>query len=127
VTTITLQLDDAIYQRAQLIARQTGRELNDVLNELVETSLPPLDAVNVRQPIETLSDDAVLALSELQMQPEQDQRLSTLLQAQGARDLSANERTELQALMHIYETGLLRKTEALVEGVRRGLIDPKQP
>ncbi|MEH2126141.1 MAG: hypothetical protein V7K44_17630 [Nostoc sp.] len=59
-----------------------------------------------------LSDEQVLVLTELEMQSEQDARLSELL-----------DRSELQTLMQVYQEGLLRKATALSEAVKRGLIE----
>jgi hypothetical protein len=58
------------------------------------------------------------------MQPEQDRRLSTLLR-QGQEGLT--ERQELQALMRVYEIGMIYKAQALAEAVRRGLREPLIP
>jgi hypothetical protein len=48
------------------------------------------------------------------------ERLGTL-QAKGKIEgLTEAERVELLALLHIYQTGQLRKSEGLAEAVRRG-------
>ncbi|WP_334933265.1 hypothetical protein [Nostoc sp.] len=64
------------------------------------------------EPVSVLSDEQVLVLTELEMQSEQDARLSELL-----------DRSELQTLMQVYQEGLLRKATALSEAVKRGLIE----
>lgn len=61
-------------------------------------------------------------LTELRMEPDQDVRLSELLDRQQAGFLLENERLELQSLMQIYQEGLLRKATALSEAVKRRLI-----
>lgn len=58
------------------------------------------------------------------MEPEQDVRLSLLLDHQQAGILSDEERPELQTLMKIYQERLLRKATALSESVKRGLMEP---
>lgn len=63
-------------------------------------------------------------LTELQMESEQDARLSELLDRQQSGTLSEGDRSELQTLMHVYQEGLLRKATALSEAVKRGLIEP---
>ena len=65
-----------------------------------------------------------MTLSELQMEPDQDTRLSELLDRQQAGLLTEAERPELQALMQIYQESLLRKATALSEAVQRGLMEP---
>ncbi|XWK88624.1 MAG: hypothetical protein U7127_00730 [Phormidium sp.] len=58
------------------------------------------------------------------MEPDQDVRLSELLDRQQAGILVENERLELQNLMQIYQEELLRKAIALSEAVKRGLMEP---
>ncbi|MEH1797108.1 hypothetical protein [Nostoc sp.] len=63
-------------------------------------------------------------LTELQMESEQDARLSELLDRQQAATLTEEERSELQTLIQVYQEELLRKATALSEAVKRGLIEP---
>jgi len=58
--------------------------------------------VTTERPVEELSDDGVLALSELRLTDEQDE------------------------MMRLYEHGLLRKAQALKVAVQRGLREPLQ-
>ena len=74
--------------------------------------------------LSTLNDREVIALTELQMEPTQDQRLSQLLQTQQERAMTTAEQSELEMLMEIYQAGLLRKSQALNESVKRGLRQP---
>ena len=74
--------------------------------------------------LSTLNDREVIALTELQMEPTQDQRLSQLLQTQQERAMTTAEQSELEMLMEIYQAGLLRKAQALNESVKRGLRRP---
>jgi hypothetical protein len=58
------------------------------------------------------------------MDSDQNERLGEL-QARGkAGELTEAEQTELLALLHVYQTGQLRKSEGLAEAVRRGLRQP---
>lgn len=84
---------------------------------------PNLNLANVS----TLSDRQVIALTELQMEPSRDQRLSQLLQTQQESTLTTAEQSELEMLMEIYQAGLLRKAQALNESVKRGLRQPLSP
>jgi hypothetical protein len=61
------------------------------------------------------------------MAPEQDQRLSSLLDKQQAGTLIEIEGSELLALMQVYQESLLRKAQALNEAVQRGLLKPLEP
>jgi hypothetical protein len=127
-TCVTVTLPDDVYRSAERLAQLTSRDVADVLADALTLSLPSLSpsAVSVRV-VEQLSDAEVLELTELQMEPEQDRRLSTLLQRQQAGELSDAERPELLALMQGYQEALLRKAQALQEAVRRGLCEPLEP
>lgn len=124
-TQVTITLPDEIYQRAELFARLANRDVASVLADTIQLSIP-LVRPNILdlEPISDLSDEQVFALTELQMEPEQDARLSELLDRQQAGLLAEEERLGLQALMQIYQEGLLRKATALSEAVKRGLMEP---
>jgi predicted transcriptional regulator len=127
-TCVTVTLPEDVYRSAERLAQLTNRDVADVLADALTLSLPSLSpsAVPVRA-VEQLSDTEVLELTELQMEPEQDRRLSALLQRQQAGELSDAERPELLALMQYYQEALLRKAQALQEAVRRGLREPLNP
>ncbi len=124
-TQVTITLPDEVYQRAERFARLANRDVASVLADTIQLSIPP-SRTNILdlEPISNLSDEQVLTLTELQMEPDQDTRLSELLDLQQAGLLGEAERTELQTLMQIYQEGLLRKATALSEAVNRGLIEP---
>ncbi len=124
-TQITITLPDEVYQRAERLARLANRDITSVLVDTIRLSIPPIgvDILDL-EPISDLPDEHVLALTELQMEPDQDARLSELLDRQQAALLTEDERLELQVLMQIYQEGLLRKATALSEAVKRGLMEP---
>jgi len=120
-----VDLSDDIYQRAERLAVFTSRNVSQVLADTIEISLPAISArPRSHRSFSDLSDQRVLALANSQMQPDQDKRLSQLLDKQQAGELSDEERTELWALMQIYQEQLLQKAQALAEAVRRGLREP---
>ncbi|AHJ28439.1 hypothetical protein PN465_10240 [Nodularia spumigena CS-584] len=124
-TKITITLPDEIYQRAERFAHLANRDVASILSDTIKLSIPPVSTdVNSFESVSTLTDEQVLALTELQMEPEQDTRLSELLDCQQADTLNEDERLELQTLMQVYQEGLLRKATALSEAVRRNLIEP---
>lgn len=124
-TRVMVTLPDEVYRRARRLATLTSRDVADVLADTITLSFSSLsaDSESVR-PVSKLSDEEVLTLTELQMEPSQDRRLSVLLDRQQAGKLTATERSELLALMQVYQEGLLRKAQALHEAVRRGLQEP---
>ncbi len=126
---ITLNLPEDVYNRAEGLAQLIGRDLTEVLIEAISLSLSstsPLDKSDrhFSESLKSLSDSEVMAMSELQMESEQDVRLSQLLSKQQADTLSEAERPELWSLMQIYQTLLLKKAVALREAVERGLREP---
>ncbi|MCY7278092.1 MAG: hypothetical protein LH702_31245 [Phormidesmis sp. CAN_BIN44] len=123
-TQITITLPDEVYQRAERFARLANRDIASVLADTIQLSIPPTRAeILDLEPVSDLSNEQVLALTELQMEPAQDARLSELLDRQQAGLLVEDERLELQTLMQIYQEGLLRKATALSEAVKRKLIE----
>jgi hypothetical protein len=120
---ITITLPDDVYQKAEHFARLANRDLASVLVDTIQFSIPPISPeATTLKPVSALSDQQVLDLTELQMKSEEDSRLSELLDRQQAGILTESEYSELQALMQIYQEGLLRKATALSESVKRGLI-----
>jgi len=116
---ITLNLPDEVYHQAELLALQRHRTVSEILVETLEKFLLP-----TAKPVSALSDSEVISQTQLRLQPVQEQRLSELLDRQQSGTIAFLERDELQALIHIYETRLLRQAQALNEAVRRGLIEP---
>ncbi|MGA9378273.1 MAG: hypothetical protein WBV73_05840 [Phormidium sp.] len=124
-TEITITLPDEVYQQIERFARLANRDVASILADTIQHSIPFTRAdVFDLKPVSDLSDEQVLALTELQMEPDQDVRLSELLDRQQAGILVENERLELQTLMQIYQEGLLRKAIALSEAVKRALMEP---
>ncbi|MBC6420441.1 MAG: hypothetical protein GDA43_02130 [Hormoscilla sp. SP5CHS1] len=120
-TQVTVTLPEKVYSIAMRLAQQRNRDVADLLAETIERSLSQAEVI---EPVESASDSEVMALTQLQMPPDQDDRLSLLLYKQQAETLGIEERSELSALMEIYKEGLLRKAQALKEAVKRGLMQP---
>lgn len=144
---IVLSLPDSAYDRAQQLAQFGDRDIADVLTEAITLYLFDEDVFetggsktispaglqsdirpdSALKPIASLSDTEVIALSELQMEPIEDRRLSELLDKQQAGTLTEAETPELSRLMEIYRRVLLRKARALRVAVERGLSPPMTP
>lgn len=122
--TITLNLPDSVLQRAQLWAAHSEQPVTDFLSETIELSLGPLG--QAPPPASQWPDEEVLEAVELQLSPEDDQRLTSLLGRQREGCLSERDAVELHGLMHVYQEGMLRKAIALREAVRRGLQSPPE-
>jgi hypothetical protein len=127
-TQVVITLPDEVYYRAERLAQLTSREIADVLADTIALSLTAVSAQPASvTPITNLPDEEVQKQAALQMTPDQDRRLSTLLHRQQAGELSDGERAEMLALLQVYLEGMLRKAQALREAVRRGLRAPLAP
>jgi hypothetical protein len=69
----------------------------------------------------------VITVAESNMPADKDERLSELLYKKRENVLNVDEAAELLSLMMVYYSGWWRKTEALVEAVKRGLRPALQP
>ena len=111
---VTIQVSEHLIRQAAQVAAQTHRSVEDVLAAWLES-------LTTGRPVEELSDDEVLALSELRLTDEQDASLSELIEQNREGKLDADGQRELDEMMRLYERGLLRKSQALKVAVQRGL------
>ncbi len=111
---VTLELSDTLAQQAKQIASLTHRRLEDVLIEWIDRAVTEL-------PIESLPDEQILTLCDLQMEPEQQERLSDLLTWNQEEQLSQAELDQLDQIMKICRRGLVHKARALRVAVEKGL------
>lgn len=114
---ITLELPDTLARRVRAEANRTNRPLEEVL-------LDWLNRIEIEPPVESLSDDQILALSDAQMEPQQQEELSNLLARNREDQLDEGARRRLDELMQIYRAGLVRKAQAVRVAVERGLRLP---
>lgn len=112
---VTLQLPETLAQKAKEIAAFTHRRLEDVLLEWI-------DRASAEVPVESLPDEQVLTLCDLQMETQQQEVFSDLLARQREKQLNDAENSQLDELMQVYRRGLVRKAKALKVAVERGLI-----
>ena len=125
---VVLTLSDELYERARQWATMTQREMPQILTEALEIILTPLrEPLENTPPVTSMSDAEIMALTQLQMAPQQGKRLDHLLDKQREGQLTMPEQTELQGLMQRYHQLWLRQSEALREAVRRGLREPLTP
>lgn len=116
---ITIKVSDQVVRHAAQVAAQTQRRVEDVLAAWLES-------VIAEMPVEELSDEEVLALTELQLTNEQQATLSDLLEQRRESTIDMEGQRQLDELMRLYEHGLLRKAQALRVAVQRGLREPLQ-
>lgn len=114
---VTLELLEKVTLRAKEMAAHTRRRVEDVLVEW-------LDRAAAEPPMESLPDDQVLALCDLQMEAKQQEDLGDLLTRNREGQLNAAEHAHLDEHMLVYRRGLVRKAHALKVAVERGLRPP---
>lgn len=117
---VTLELPPDLAQKAREIANRTHKPLEAVLLEWLDYALADL-------PVESLPDDQVLSLCELQLEPEDQTRLDDYLSRQREGPLSSQDQQQMDILMQRYRRGLVRKARALQVAVQRGLRPPLSP
>jgi LEA14-like dessication related protein len=108
---------DTLADLVQQIAKQRNASPELVLEELAYRYL---DTV----PVDLLEDEQVLALADIMLSQEQQNKLNSLLEKQSEGQLDAAGKTDLEALMQVYNHLLLRKGEAMAVAVERGLRQP---
>lgn len=112
--TITLQLSPQVISNARYFAKQTHRRVEDVLVEWINRGATEI-------PIENLSDEQILALCNLQIDPVQQEQFSQLLAKHREGTLKTAEKETFDELMRVYWYGLVQKAQALKVAVERGL------
>jgi len=112
--TVTLELPEALAQQAKQIATLTHRRLEEILVEWIDYAIAEL-------PIESLSDNQILALCDLQMEAPQQEIFSSLLAQNQEGELNKESVSQLEGLMQVYRRGLIHKARALKVAVERGL------
>lgn len=116
-TVVTLELPHDLAERAQRIAEQTRRSVEEVL-------LDWLGRGATETPVELLTDEQVLALRDIQMSADEQAELSALLARQREGTLDLDGRDRLDHLMQTYRRGMILKAQAIRVAVERGLQPP---
>ena len=115
---IALELPEPLAKKVKEIAALTRQGIEEMLIEWIDRTINEI-------PIDTLPDEQVLALCNLQMGGQQ-QRIFSDLQARNSEGLlNAQEVKKLNELMQVYRHGSVRKAKAMQVAVMRGLIPSK--
>jgi hypothetical protein len=110
----TLDLPSDLAERAQAVAEQSHRPVEDVLLEWLGRAASDV-------PVDSLPDHEILALADMSLSEDDQRELSDLLARQREDDLDGMARMRLDQLMGVYRRGMVRKAEALKVAVERGL------
>jgi hypothetical protein len=124
---VTLQLSEGLIEDAQRLGSAVSKDVTTVLTAALEQLWPALEHLTGEAffpEISQLEDREVLQLATSKLQETQNARLGELQAIGKATGLTEPERYELLALLHIFQLGQLRKSEAMAEAVNRGLMEP---
>lgn len=114
---VILDLPEDLARRIRTSAARSQRTFEDVIVECIERGAS-------EPSVQSLPDDELLALCDLEMGEGQQEQMKELLEKNREGPLNSEERRILDHLMQVYRNGLVRKAHALRESVRRGLRRP---
>ncbi len=127
-TQVILTLPSDVYERAKRQAEVFGRAVDEILIETVLDAFPPPPLEMDVRPIANMSNAEVLVTADSMMDEALNDRRSALVQKQKALiGLTEAEEAELEMLWNVYNVGQLRKAQAIVEAVKRGLRTAPKP
>lgn len=112
--TVTIKLPESLAQKAKEIASFSQRRLEDLLVEWINHAINEL-------PVESLPDEQVLALCELQMDSQKQQLLGDLLSRNREGEINDSEASQLDEIMQVYRQGMVYKARAWKVAIERGL------
>jgi hypothetical protein len=124
---LKVRLSDHVLRRIQWMAENSGQDVGELVDMTLDGLLPPLPSELDNRPVESLTDSEVLLVADSMMDETLNSRMNALVQKQKkGLILNTAENTELQMLWDIYEVGQLRKAQAMVEAVKRGLREARK-
>ncbi len=117
---VTINLPEKVFAHLSNAAHKSHQRIDEVIAEKIERDFA-IDAGELEKQIAVCSDKEILELAEITMPPEQDARLSHLLNKQNEENLPVGKQKELWQLMETNRLTTLKKAYALREISRRGL------
>ncbi len=114
---VTIQVSEQVLRQANYIAARTQLPVEEVLSRWLDTLASEL-------PVQVLSNEELMALTEAQLSDNEQATFSELLEQNREGELNSEGQHQLDEFMRVYEPGLLRKSQALREAVARGLLQP---
>ncbi|MEQ8674184.1 MAG: hypothetical protein RLP44_08810 [Aggregatilineales bacterium] len=115
----TISIPESLYQKAQEIAKQKSRNVDDVIRERLEGAFVevlidiPLDEQAELKAMSYLSDDALFSMMREQMQQVKQARLSALMDKNNHGTITDKEYAELTTLVEDGQRLTLRKATAM--------------
>lgn len=121
-----ITIPDSISARLRNLAARRRQPVETIIADRLFTALDEeLDALSTNEQAELralhhLSNDALRAIAAEQMSPENQARMSDLMDRHTFGELSADEQSQLQSLVERGDRLMLRKAEAAAILVQRG-------
>jgi hypothetical protein len=127
---VTLQLPESAYKRAQRAAMLLNRSIEDLLTSMLNSALPALDDAPTNLETEmaqlpTLSDDELWRIARSQMRAEDEALLHELLDLKAEQKLSTEEAQQLKKLHHEAGRLMVLKSQAYALLHQRGYSVPQ--
>lgn len=122
----TVLIPELLYDKAQRIAEQTARPVEEVIRTRLEQSLDdmPLDLPHGERAelraLSYLSDDALWTMAREQLANEKQERMHLLMDKNTDGSITDNEYAELTGLVELGQRLTLRKAEAMKLLLDRG-------
>lgn len=118
---ITVNLPENVYRNISKLAEIKKRRVDEFIADKIREDFS-VENVENEQLFSDWSNKDVLDLANLKLPPKQDKRLSWLLENQRENNLTINEKIELEGLMGFYNLANIRKSQGIIEAVKRKLI-----
>ena len=115
----TISIPNTLYEKAQRLAQQTSKSVDDVICARLEGALDqpmldlPSDERDELQAMSYLSDDTLWTIAREQMQPELQASMSQLMEKNSTGTISEAELGELSDLVERGQRLTLRKSQAM--------------
>ncbi len=130
MNSVTLQLPESAYKRAQRDAMLLNRSVEDLLASMLNSALPALDDTSTNLDEEmaqlaALSDAELWSIARSQMREEDEALLHDLLDLKAEQNLSTEEAQQLKNLHHEAGRLLVLKSQAYALLHERGYSVPQ--
>ncbi len=128
--TITVNLPDTLYRRAEETAEASALSMEQVIEQSLAYTLPPLEddlPPDVRAALSALTfmdDDELWQIARSEMDEDKQVRLEVLTEARQERRLTAEEEAERKQLLGEGDLVMLKKAESYRLLTRRGQVVP---
>src|SRR4051794_18619798 len=102
MTRLTVDLPDDLATSIAMLAAVRGCETPQMAVELIRSSIVQSEVEKSLEEAKGLSDEDVIAMADLRLSPEENQRLSELLELNSEGAITAEQSAELDDLMQIH-------------------------